>query len=130
MVLKDPLRKKQLDAGLNQLSHEGVIQLFIHPHRGRSEPYLGAVGMLQFEVLKERLKNEYRVNIVLELLSFQFARWVEGTDETIKWLESRRDYPVLRDRNNQPVLLSESLWSLNYAVDNAPDIKLHEVEPL
>ena len=96
----------------------------------RSEPYLGAVGMLQFEVLRERLKNEYRVTVVLEMLSFQFARWVEGTDETIKWLEARRDYPVLRDRNNQPVLLSESLWSLNYALDNAPDITLHEVEPL
>ncbi len=130
VILKDPLRKKQLDAGLSQLSHEGVIQLFFHPHRGRSEPYLGAVGMLQFEVLRERLKNEYRVTVVLEMLSFQFARWVEGTAETIQWLESRRDYPVLRDRNNQPVLLSESLWSLNYAVDNAPDITLHEVEPL
>ena len=130
VVLKDPLKKKQLDAGLTQLSHEGVIQIFYHPHRGRSEPYLGAVGMLQFEVLRERLKNEYRVTVVLEMLSFQFARWVEGTEETIKWLEARRDYPVLRDRNNQPVLLSESLWSLNYALDNAPNIKLHEVEPL
>ena len=130
VVLKDPLKKKQLDSGLSQLSHEGVIQIFFHPHRGRSEPYLGAVGMLQFEVLKERLKNEYRVNVVLEMLSFQFARWVEGTDDTIRWLEARRDYPVLRDRNDQPVLLSESLWSMNYAVDNAPDLILHEVEPL
>ena len=130
VVLKDPLKKKQLDSGLSQLSHEGVIQIFFHPHRGRSEPYLGAVGMLQFEVLKERLKNEYRVNVVLEMLSFQFARWVEGTEETIQWLEARRDYPVLRDRNNQPVLLSESLWSMNYAVDNAPNLVLHEVEPL
>ena len=87
--------------------------------------------MLLIEVLRERLKNEYRVTVVLEMLSFQFARWVEGTEEeTIKWLEARRDYPVLRDRNNQPVLLSESLWSLNYALDNAPEIKLHEVEPL
>ena len=130
VVLKDPLKKKQLDAGLSQLSHEGVIQIFYHPHRGRSEPYLGAVGMLQFEVLRERLQNEYRVKVILEMLSFQFARWVEGTDETIKWLESRRDYPVLRDRNDQPVLLSESLWTLNYALDNAPDLTLHEVEPL
>ena len=130
VILKDPLKKKQLDKGLLQLSHEGVIQIFYHPNRGRSEPYLGAVGVLQFEVLKERLKHEYRVTVLLELLSFQFARWVRGTDETLEWLDARRDYPVLRDRNNQPVLLSESMWSLNYALENAPDLELFDVEPL
>jgi peptide chain release factor 3 len=130
VILKDPLKKKQLDKGLLQLSHEGVIQIFYHPNRGRSEPYLGAVGILQFEVLKERLKNEYRVTVVLELLSFQFARWVRGTDETLEWLDARRDYPVLRDRNDQPVLLSESMWSLNYALENAPKLELFDVEPL
>lgn len=130
VILKDPLKKKQLEKGLTQLSHEGVIQIFFHPDRGRSEPYLGAVGILQFEVLKERLKNEYRVTVELEVLSFQFARWVRGTEDTLKWLNARRDYPVLRDRNDQPVLLSESMWSLNYALEQAPDLELFDVEPL
>lgn len=130
VILKDPLKKKQLEAGLSQLSHEGVIQIFYHAERGRSEPYLGAVGILQFEVLRERLKNEYNVPAQLEMLSFQFARWVGGGEEALKWLQARRDYPVLRDRNDQPVLLSESLWSMNYALDNAPGLRLYEVEPL
>ena len=48
------MKRKHLDAGLSQLSHEGVIQLFYRPELGRQDPYLGAVGLLQFEVLKER----------------------------------------------------------------------------
>jgi peptide chain release factor 3 len=130
VILKDPLKKKQLDAGLSQLSHEGVIQIFYRPDLGRSEPYLGAVGVLQFEVLKERLKNEYRVTAILELLPFKFARWVGGSSEALDWLSSRRDFPVLRDRNNQPVLLSETLWSMSYALENVPGLELYDVEPL
>ena len=130
MLFYKILKKKQLDAGLTQLSHEGVIQIFYHPHRGRSEPYLGAVGMLQFEVLRERLKNEYKVKTELERLSFQVARWVGGSPEALEWLESKRDFPVLRDRNDQPVLLSESIWNMNYALQHAPGLELFEVEPL
>ena len=116
--------------GLSQLSHEGVIQLFYRPDAGRQDPYLGAVGMLQFEVLRERLKNEYRVNVLLEPLSFTLARWVGGKPEALSWLEARRDYPVLRDRNDQPVLLADSPWALNFAIQNAPGLELFDVEPL
>jgi peptide chain release factor 3 len=130
VILKDPLKKKQLDAGLSQLSHEGVIQIFYRPDTGRSDPYLGAVGVLQFEVLIERLKNEYRVSANLELLPFRYARWVGGGKEAEDWLNARRDYPILRDRNEQPVLLSETMWSMNYAMDNAPGLQLFDVEPL
>ncbi|MEC8379042.1 MAG: peptide chain release factor 3 [Myxococcota bacterium] len=129
-VLKDPMKRKHLDAGLSQLSHEGVIQLFYRPELGRQDPYLGAVGLLQFEVLKERLKNEYKVKTELERLSFQVARWVGGASEALEWLESKRDFPVLRDRNDQPVLLSESIWNMNYALQHAPGLELFEVEPL
>ncbi|MEC7987279.1 MAG: peptide chain release factor 3 [Myxococcota bacterium] len=129
-VLKDPMRRKQLTQGLTQLSHEGVIQLFYRPEIGRHDPYLGAVGMLQFEVLKERLRNEYKVNADITMLPFQVARWVGGSPEALEWLEARRDYPVLRDRNEQPVLLSESSWSLNFALQNAPGLELYDVEPL
>jgi peptide chain release factor 3 len=130
LILKDPMKRKHLDAGLTQLSHEGVIQLFYRPELGRQDPYLGAVGVLQFEVLRERLLNEYRVKAILETLPFQLARWVGGSPEGLAWLEARRDYPVLRDRNDQPVLLSESNWSINFALQNAPGLELYDVEPL
>jgi peptide chain release factor 3 len=86
--------------------------------------------VLQFEVLKERLLNEYRVKCILERLSYQYARWVGGSEEALEWLQARRDYPVLRDRNDQPVLLSDSLWSMNFALQNATGLELYDVEPL
>lgn len=130
MELKDPMRRKHLSTGLEQLSQEGVIQLFYRPAVGKHDPYLGAVGMLQFEVLKERLLNEYNVKAIIQSLPFQIARWVGGTPEALKWLEERRDYPILLDRNDQPVLLSESAWSLNFALQNAEGLELYDVEPL
>ncbi len=130
VILKDPMKRKQLDAGLTQLAHEGVIQLFYRPNVGRQDPYLGAVGVLQFEVLRERLLGEYRVNVLLERLPFQLARWVGGSEEGLEWLKARRDYPILRDRNDQPVLLSESAWAISYALQNAPGLELYDVEPL
>jgi peptide chain release factor 3 len=130
MELKDPMRRKHLTTGLEQLSQEGVIQLFYRQGMGRHDPYLGAVGMLQFEVLKERLLNEYNVKAVIQSLPFQIARWVGGTPEALQWLKERRDYPILFDRNEQPVLLSESSWSLNFALQNAKGLELYDVEPL
>jgi peptide chain release factor 3 len=129
LALTDPLKRKALDLGLEQLAHEGVIQLFFRPGV-RSDPYLGAVGMLQFEVLVERLKNEYRVAARLQTLPYRLARWVGGDPQGLSWLQARRDYPIVEDRNGNPVVLSESPWPLQYALKNAPGLELHDVEPL
>ena len=130
MALEDPLRRKQLDQGLDQLSHEGVIQTFYRPEIGRQDAWLGAVGMLQFEVLKERLKNEYRVDARLEPLKYTLARWIGGKPEGLEWLLRRRDYRVVEDRNGQPVLLAESNWAVDYALREAEGLELFDVEPL
>jgi len=130
LILKDPLKRKALDTGLEQLAHEGVIQLFYRPKLGRTNPILGAVGVLQFEVLKERLIHEYSVKAVFQAHSFYGARWVTGTEQAHQWLEERRDYPVYEDRNHNPVLLAKSRWSIQYALENAPGLELHEIEPL
>ncbi len=129
-LLRDPLKRKALDKGLEQLSHEGVIQLFFRPDAGRQDPYLGAVGILQFEVLKERLLNEYNVKTSFESTPFKTARWIEGPSSAIEWLKARRDYHLVVDRNDNFVLLTESPWSLQYALDNNPSLKFYEVEPL
>ena len=130
VVLKDPLKRKQLAAGLEQLSHEGAIQLFFRPELGRQDPYLGAVGMLQFEVLKERLKNEYRVECILESQPFRLARWIGGDPSGLEWIKARRDYRLVEDRTGNPVVLAESPWPLQYAQRENPGLELHEVEPL
>jgi peptide chain release factor 3 len=130
LMLADPGKRKQLDAGLAQLAHEGVIQIFTRQGVGLQEPWLGAVGMLQFEVFKERLKNEYSVQVKIEVLPYKVARWVGGGKEAEEWLNSRRDFKVVLDRHQRPVMLAESAWALNYALSNAPDIAFYDVEPL
>jgi peptide chain release factor 3 len=129
-VLQDPLRRKQLDTGIEQLSHEGVIQAFYRPELGHQDPWLGGVGVLQFEVLTTRLQNEYRVPVLLEPLPYSTARWIGGDPAAMDWLKKRRDYKLVMDRNDQPVLLTETEWGARYAADNAPGIELYEVEPL
>jgi len=130
MVLKDPLKRKALDAGLTQLAHEGVVQLFYRPEFGHQDPFLGVVGLLQFEVLKERLKNEYNVKADLEGAPFSVARWIGGTAAALDWLQKRRDYTLVEDRNGHPVLLSQGEWPMSYALRNAEGLQLFDVEPL
>ncbi len=128
--LSDPLKRKALDTGLEQLSHEGVVQLFFRPGSGRADAFLGAVGLLQLEVLRERLKWEYRVEASLSGTPYRFARWVGGEPSGLAWLRGRRDYALMEDRNGKPVVLADTQFSLDYALNNAPGLKLYDVEPL
>lgn len=131
MRLRDPLKRKQLDTGLEQLAFEGVVQVFFNPKEGPQSAVLGAVGVLQFEVLKERLKNEYGVDAVFESLPYRHARWIVGDDKTVAWLKAGSSFKVLGDRNDQPVLLCETPWTIDYAIEKAPgDLKLFDIEPL
>jgi len=78
-VLKDPLKSKQLLKGLQQLSEEGATQLF-RPMKN-NDLILGAVGVLQFDVVAQRLKDEYKVDAIFEHVNISTARWVECDDE-------------------------------------------------
>ncbi|MFT4627154.1 MAG: peptide chain release factor 3 [Myxococcota bacterium] len=128
--LKDPTRRKHLQSGLTQLSQEGTVQLFYRKGLGKADPYLGAVGMLQFEVLKVRLLNEYNTRAELEPSPHTVARWVSGDPAGLAWLEARSDYLVVEDRYGHPVVLSASSWPLDYAVSQAPGLELLDVSPL
>jgi peptide chain release factor 3 len=128
--LEDPMKRKALDSGLEQLSQEGVIQLFVLPGRGRQNPYLGAVGLLQFEVLKERLANEYKISVEFSKTKYTRARWIGGPPEALEWLRSTHGYLLLEDRHGQPVVLTDSDWNLTYALEKAPGLLLFDVEPM
>ena len=128
--LKDPTKRKHLQNGLTQLSQEGTVQLFYRAGLGKADPYLGAVGLLQFEVLKERLANEYNTKAELESAPFAVARWVAGEPAGLAWLQERPDFVMVEDRYGHPVVLSQSPWSLEYAVTQAPGLELLDVSPL
>lgn len=121
--IKEALKRKQLTKGLNQLSEEGAIQVFRQPHLGDMGAIVGAVGVLQFEVLKFRLENEYNVKVNLRPLSFKYARWVSGEGFDQGKFE-RQDYTkVLIDRDENPIILFRNDWALNYCRGNFPDLE-------
>ncbi|MCP4868696.1 MAG: peptide chain release factor 3 [Proteobacteria bacterium] len=130
VVLEDPLKRKQLDQGLEQLGYEGVIQVFLRPHHGRQSAWLGAVGVLQFEVLKARLENEYKVKARLERLDWRIARWITHDPSGGDWWEGRGDYALVQDRNECPVVLVKSPWALDFAQRKLEGLELSDVEPL
>ena len=130
IVLDDPTRGKHLKRGLDQLSQEGAIQLFYRPGLGKVDPYLGAVGLLQFEVLRTRLENEYGTHTQLEPAPFTIARWVVTDADGMDWLRRRNDFLLVEDRNGHPVVLAASPWGLQYAASQIKDLELLEISPL
>ncbi len=119
--LLSPLKAKQLQKGLTQLSEEGAIQLF-RPASDNSY-ILGAVGVLQFDVAVARLEAEYGVEAEYEPVSFSVARWV-GCDDPKKLaeFESYNGGNLALDRNENLVYLAPSEWELKYVMKKWPHI--------
>jgi peptide chain release factor 3 len=118
VVIMDPMKRKQLQKGLEQLSEEGVVQVFKQRGLGDKDPILGAVGGLQFEVLQARLKSEYGVDVKVERLGYVHARWAVGTGLDPDYFERREDSRCLEDRDGKPVILFKSDWARRWAQDN------------
>jgi peptide chain release factor 3 len=134
--LADPLKRKQLKKGLDQLSEEGVVQIFRSETRGDAQPILGVVGALQFDVLQHRIKTEYSVDMRLERLGYSRARWLapqeSGKDISKELMEfsSYADCLVVKDRDSLPVILFKTDWSMNWAVGKYPNLKFLTSAPL
>lgn len=126
----DPMKRKQLKTGLDQLSQEGVVQMFRQPNMGDKSPVAGGVGVLQFEILAHRLKAEYNVDVRVERLPYQHCRWFEGSAEDLHFFEIGGDTTVLEDLQGRPVVLFKSTWSLEWAEQNRKSAKLHKTPVL
>jgi peptide chain release factor 3 len=127
--IADPLRRKQLDTGLKQLSEEGAAQVFFGDSVAGPVPIVGAVGMLQFDVLLHRLENEYGVPAKLDFLSYKAARWVEGPREAIERLGSGIGRSLVFDSKDRPLVLFESEWTLRTAVEKETSVTFHDIAP-
>lgn len=123
----DSMKRKQFIKGLSQLSEEGAVQTFRQPEIGREELIVGVVGVLQFEVLEHRLLNEYGVTLRRENLDFRFVRWVSECDKPLSQLQLTSTTRIALDRKEHPVLLFENEWSVRWAIDNNPGLKLSDV---
>ncbi len=129
VTILDPMKRKQLKKGLDQLSEEGVVQVYKQRGFGDKDPILGAVGGLQFEVLQHRIKTEYNVDVKIERLPFIHCRWVVGEGLDADYFERREDSRCLIDRDELPVILFKSDWALRWAEDNYKNLKFLKSAP-
>ncbi|WP_305042561.1 peptide chain release factor 3 [Geoalkalibacter sp.] len=120
--LKNPLKAKQLQKGLLQLSEEGAVQVF-RPLFG-SDYILGAVGVLQFDVTMARLKDEYGVDAIYEGVDYATARWVScGDRKKLEDFEKKNQTNLAWDAEENLTYLASSEWRLNYVAEQWPGVQ-------
>lgn len=120
--LKDPLKLKALQKGLKQLCEEGATQLFKPLHNNNL--ILGAVGMLQFDVVAYRLKHEYNVDCVYETVSVATARWVYCDDEKIlEEFKTKAFDNLALDGSDNLTYLAPTRVNLNLTMERWPKIE-------
>ena len=120
-VLKDPLRMKALQKGLGQLSEEGATQLF-RPLKN-NDLILGAVGVLQFDVVAHRLRDEYNVECQFEAIEVATARWIECEDPAMLAEFEKKAHPNLAlDHGDCLVYIAPTRVNLSLTEERWPDV--------
>jgi peptide chain release factor 3 len=118
--VKDPLKAKHLKKALEGLAEEGVTQLF-RPQIG-ADFIVGAVGPLQFEVMADRLANEYQLAVVFEPSPYAEARWLSGDKPEVEEFAARHRPAMASDIDDQPVFLAKSAWEIGYVGERYPKV--------
>ena len=122
----DTMKRKQFIKGVSQIAQEGAIQIFQEYNTGMEEIIVGVVGVLQFDVLKYRLNNEYNVEIRLEPLPYEHIRWIENKDIDLQKLTGTSDMKKIQDLKGNPLLLFVNSWSVGMTLDRNPGLELSE----
>ncbi len=118
--LKDPLKMKQLQKGLIQLSEEGAVQVF-RP-LANNDLIVGAVGVLQFDVVVARLKAEYNVDAIYEHVNVATARWIYGSDKDVDNIKRKAEANVALDGGDNLTYIAPTMVNLSLAQERYPDI--------
>lgn len=127
--LDDALRRKHLDRGLRHLAEEGTILLLFAPSITGPVPIVGAVGVLQFDVLLDRLEREYNVEARLERLPFHCARWVTGPDSDIASVANAYGRRQVVDADDRRLILFDNEWTLKRSQEEKKSLVFHDVQP-
>ncbi len=123
----DTMKRKQFVKGIEQIAQEGAIQIFQEFNGGMEEIIVGVVGVLQFDVLKYRLENEYNVEIRLENLPYEHIRWIVNKDEVnLEHLVGTSDMKKVKDMKGNPLLLFVNPWSVGMVLDRNKGLVLRE----
>jgi len=119
---KDPMKRKQLKKGLEELADEGAVLLLFERDENDAEPILGTVGPLQFDVVSHRLKTEYAAEPLYDRMNFQYARWIEGEFDEQDF-QRREGILRVRDIEARPILLFSTEWMMNRTMEKFPQLK-------
>lgn len=123
----DTMKRKQFIKGISQIAQEGAIQIFQEYNTGMEEIIVGVVGVLQFEVLEYRLKNEYNVDIKLETLPYEHIRWIENPQKVdVNRIVGTSDMKKIKDLKGNPLLVFANSWSVNMVLERNEGLKLSE----
>ncbi len=122
----DTMKRKQFVKGVMQIAQEGAIQIFQEYNTGMEEIIVGVVGVLQFDVLKYRLENEYNVEIKLESLPYEHIRWIKNKDIDLDRLIGTSDMKKIKDLKGNPLLLFVNAWSVGMTLDRNNELILSE----
>ena len=120
--VKDPLKQKHLRRALEALGEEGVTQVF-KPVTG-GDLVVGAVGALQFDVLDERMKAEYGLEVIFEPSPYQAARWVSADARAdLEAFTDKSKSQMATDVDEAPVYLGKSAWEIGYVQEKNPKVR-------
>lgn len=122
----DTMKRKQFVKGITQIAQEGAIQIFQEYNTGMEEIIVGVVGVLQFDVLKYRLENEYNVEIRLENLPYEHIRWIENKEIDLDKLIGTSDMKKVKDLKENPLLLFVNAWSVGMTLERNKGLVLSE----
>jgi peptide chain release factor 3 len=119
-------RQKQFLKGIHQLEEEGLIQLFYAAEGRRSEPLIGVVGELQFDLLRSRLETEYGVETIIRSLPHRFARWLTGPPAAVSHVRGPGQSRLVEDAAGRPAVLFTALWELEMCRKESPEVEFRE----
>ena len=126
---KDPMKRKQMEKGLEQLSEEGTVQIFQQLQMGMKDPIVGVVGQLQFEVLQYRMDAEYGADIIIDKLPFGHARWVVASKFDPKAFDWEGNRMTVQDRDGLPLVLFRDEWAMQHALQKHPELAFQAHAP-
>jgi peptide chain release factor 3 len=124
---KDTMKRKQFVKGITQLTQEGAVQVFREQHITAESFIIGSVGILQFEVLEYRLKNEYGVDIALQHLPYTMAKWIVEKDFKLHRLKSADSCLTVKDKHDWLVVLFQSEWNYHWVTKQNPNVVFRDV---
>jgi peptide chain release factor 3 len=127
VALIDSMKRKQFVKGIQQIAQEGAIQIFQEIRGGMEEIIVGVVGVLQFDVLKFRIENEYNCEIRLDMLPYEYIRWIKDYENVdLDKIVGTSDMKKVADMKGRPLLLFINSWSVGMVLDRNEGLELEE----